>query len=244
MARYRIKLAYDGTDFHGSQIQPGLRTVQGEAERALKKLAGKHISILFAGRTDAGVHASGQVISFELNWSHPEEDLQKAFNALLPRDMSALEVARTKDGFHPRFDARLRRYCYSFRVNEHRDPLENRYCWRVWPALSLERLQNASQYLLGVHDFRAFGSPHQPGGSTVRMIEQVDWTRTDEHYQLELTGNAFLYHMVRHIVIILVKIGQQKEDPGLISQFLREPEGPPAQGLAPARGLQLAEVFY
>lgn len=244
MARYRIKLAYDGTEFHGSQIQPGLRTVQGEAERALKKLAGQHQSILFAGRTDAGVHASGQVISFELDWNHPEEDLQKAFNALLPRDVSALEVAETGEDFHPRFDARFRRYSYSLRVNEHRDPLQNRYCWRVWPPLSLPRLEKASQCLLGLHDFGAFGSPHQPGGCTVRKIELADWKQTDERYQFELTGNAFLYHMVRHIVIILVKIGQKKEDPTLISKFLREPEGPPAQGLAPARGLQLAEVVY
>lgn len=244
MNRYRVTLAYDGTDFHGSQFQPELRTVQGEVGRAVAKLGGGQKSIKFAGRTDAGVHASGQEIAFDLNWGHPVQDLQKALNANFPRDMAALKVERAGMDFHPRFDAQLRRYVYTLRVSPLRDPLQSRYCWRIGPPLERGRMEEASQKLVGTHDFAAFGSPHQAGGSTVRHLEEVSWKADGEQVELTILGNAFLYHMVRHIVILLVQIGQGRENVNQVEKYLKAPEGPPAQGLAPARGLKLAEVIY
>jgi len=244
MDRFRAQLAYDGTNFHGSQRQPELRTVQSEVERALARLAGEERRVLFAGRTDAGVHAAGQVIAFDLEWNHGTEELQRAFNALLPADISTREVKQTRDDFHPRYDAQSRRYRYQIRNSPHRDPLQDRYCWQVWPELSLPRMIQAAEDLEGVHDFRAFGSPHRPEGSTVRRMESTRWDREQELITFDLVGNAFLYHMVRHIVILLVRIGKGQEGVQAAAQYLQSPEGDPVQGLAPAKGLILQEVIY
>jgi tRNA pseudouridine38-40 synthase len=244
MERYRVRLAYDGTDFHGSQRQPELRTVQGEVERVLAEISGSRSTVLFAGRTDAGVHASGQEIAFDLTWKHSESDLQRALNSQLPWDIAAVQVSRTGKDFHPRYDAGQRRYVYSLRVSEHRDPLQFRYHWRVRPPLFLQRMKKASRQLEGIHDFGAFGSPPQEGGSTVRRIDRAEWHREGDHFQFHLFGNAFLYHMVRHIVIVLVEIGQEKRAAAEVQQLLDHPHGPPAQGLAPARGLRLDRVLY
>lgn len=244
MDRYRVRLAYDGTDFHGSQVQPDLRTVQGELEKVLQKITGKHRTVLFAGRTDAGVHASGQEIAFDLVWKHTESDLQRAMNAQLPWDIAAVRVSKIGESFHPRYDAGKRRYLYQLRVSEYRDPLKFRYCWRIRPPLSLERMQEASRSLVGVHDFGAFGRPPREGGSTVRRIDSAVWERAGELYRFRLTGNAFLYHMVRHIVIVLVEIGRNVRPVGDIQRLLDHPDGHPAQGLAPAKGLSLERVIY
>jgi tRNA pseudouridine38-40 synthase len=244
MERYRVRLAYDGTDFHGSQVQPELRTVQGEVERVLAQISGSRSTVYFAGRTDAGVHASGQEIAFDLTWKHSESDLQRALNSQLPWDIAAVQVSRTGKDFHPRYDAGQRRYVYSLRVSEHRDPLQYRYQWRVRPPLHLDRMEEASRLLKGIHDFGAFGRPHQEGRSTVRRIDRAEWRREGDHFQFYLVGNAFLYHMVRHIVIVLVEIGQEKRAAQEVQQLLDRPHGPPAQGLAPARGLRLDRVIY
>ncbi len=242
--RFHVLLAYDGTGFHGSQYQPELRTVQGEVERVLPKLGWKEKSVLFAGRTDAGVHAAGQVIAFDLDWGHTEEELQKAINAVLPHDISALEVKRTRNDFHPRYQALSRVYQYQILNSPIRNPLQERYIWRVWPEIDVKLVKTASRHLLGSHDFAAFGKPHQPGGSTIREIKSTAWKKEGKKLVFELEGNAFLYHMVRHIVAVLVKIGQGLEPVHKIKNYLDDPGGLDAQGLAPAQGLSLVEVKY
>jgi tRNA pseudouridine38-40 synthase len=242
--RFKITLAYDGTDFHGSQRQPDVRTVQGEVERALRKIDWEGDAIHFAGRTDAGVHAAGQVIAFDMAWAHTTEDLQRALNANLPRDISARKVDRVSAGFRPRYNALYRRYKYRIRCDPVRDPLQDRFIWQVWPEVDLDRVQRASSALVGIHDFAALGSPHQEDGSTVREIQEARWRKEKDVYSFHILGNAFLYHMVRHIVILLVEIGQGRKQMGQLMDHLDHPEGPPAKGLAPARGLVLAEVVY
>jgi tRNA pseudouridine38-40 synthase len=242
--RYQVHLAYDGTDFHGSQFQPELRTVQGEVETALRKLGWQERSILLAGRTDAGVHAAGQVIAFDLSWNHPDQELEQALNAVLPPDIAVLELNKTRQDFHPRYDALSREYHYWLFTSRIRDPLKERYSWRVWPELNLRVMKKASRQLIGTHDFAALGSPHKPGGSTTRKIKQVSWKESDHQLIFKITGNAFLYHMVRRIVMVLVKIGQNKESADVIKEYLTNPSGSPAQGLAPAQGLRLVEVRY
>jgi tRNA pseudouridine38-40 synthase len=242
--RFKVCLAYDGTAFYGSQYQPELRTIQGELERALAKLGWQEGAVHFAGRTDTGVHAAGQVVSFDLEWDHTEKELNQALNAVLPHDISAVEVQRTKSDFHPRYQALSREYHYQIFCSPIRDPFQERFAWRVWPEVDLRLMKKASRALVGTHDFRALGNPHEPGGSTVRNISRAAWRKTSDILVFEIVGNAFLYHMVRRLVMALVKIGQQKEPVQMIKKYLENPSGSPSQGLAPARGLSLIEVRY
>lgn len=242
--RFKVTLAYDGTNFHGSQRQKELRTVQGEVEKALREIDWQGSSVYFAGRTDAGVHAAGQVIAFDKAWTHGSRVLQRAMNASLPGDIAAVNVERTRSDFQPRYDALYRRYKYQIRCSPTRDPLQDRYIWRTWPEVDLDRMQEACSALIGVHDFRALGSPHQEDGSTVRRVSRAAWDMDEDRYTFWITGNAFLYHMVRHIVISLVEIGQGRKPVHAIQGYLDHPDGSPAKGLAPPQGLILSEVGY
>ncbi len=244
MARYQVILAYDGTQFHGSQRQLEVRTVQGVVEDALRELNWAGESILMAGRTDSGVHAVGQVLAFDLDWRHSPEDLRNALNALLPGDVSVRRVSESGPEFHPRYDALSRVYRYRVLVDPVRSPLEERFSWRVWPAPALDRLQAAAELFLGVHDFAAFGSPMSAEGSTVREVIAANWHPADDYLVFSVAANAFLYHMVRRLVHVQVKVGQGVLQVDDILPFLEHPEGPPVQGLAPPQGLTLMRVNY
>ena len=245
MARYKLILAYDGTEFFGSQRQSDERTVQSVLEAALRKLNWQGTSILLAGRTDRGVHASGQVAAFDLAWNHPPETLLRALNATLPPDVAARRISVAAPDFHPRFDAHSRTYRYEIFCDPRRNPLRERYTWRVYPAPAFDRLQACAAELLGTHDFAAFGTPPRPGGSTVREVTHAAWTRDGDRLTFEVTANAFLYHMVRRMVSVQVAVGQGNLEAGIISRSLDLPEPPPIfQGLAPPHGLTLVEVGY
>lgn len=242
--RYQLKLAYDGTHFKGFQRQADDRTVQLLVEAALRKIGWTGNSLLSAGRTDTGVHASGQVVAFDLSWNHSSDDLMQALNAFLPEDVAVNECCIVEDSFHPRFDARARMYCYTIFSAPTRQPLLERYAWRVWPPLDLQALQNAAEVLPGVYDCAAFGRPPLSGGTTIRAIYDAHWENPAEgKYIFFISANAFLYHMVRRIVYCLVKIGLSRmtlEDftSGIQSGDLL------SKGLAPAAGLNLKEVRY
>ncbi len=243
MARYQVTLAYDGTRFHGFQRQAARRTVQGVVETALKTLNWQDASLLAAGRTDTGVHASGQVIAFDLPWRHGTDALQKALNARLPDDVSALAVRAAPASFHPRYDARSRTYRYRLYLAPVRHPLRERYAWRVWPPVEFPLLRKAARPLLGEHDFSAFGRSPLEGGSTVRRILEADWQEEAPYLTFTLRGDAFLYHMVRRTVALLVRIGQGQLPPQTVARHLSPPYEP-VPGLAPARGLTLVHVEY
>ncbi len=249
MARYQVILAYDGTQFHGFQRQrralsPLVRTVQGVFEEALRDLGWTGETILAGGRTDAGVHASGQVAAFDLAWEHPPQALLAALNAHLPEDVSVRELCATAVDFHPRYDALARHYRYRLYCEASRDPLRERYAWRVWPEVRLDCLQQAASPLPGAHDFAAFGTPPRAGGSTVRTVQQVAWQSTGNELVFDITADAFLYHMVRRLVFAQVAIGQGKLEPDIISKSLVDPGQKMIQGLAPPQGLALIEVVY
>ncbi|MBC8496084.1 MAG: tRNA pseudouridine(38-40) synthase TruA [Anaerolineales bacterium] len=244
MARYQVILAYDGTQFHGSQRQLEVRTVQGVVEDALRELNWADESIVMAGRTDTGVHATGQVLAFDLVWRHPPEDLRNALNALLPSDVSVRHVAECSPEFHPRYDALSRTYRYRVLVDPVRNPLEERFSWRVWPTPALDRLQAVAELFIGIHDFAAFGSPMRAGGSTVREVTAASWHPTGDYLVFAVKANAFLYHMVRRLAHVQVMIGQGVLQVEHIRKYLESPEGPPIQGLAPPQALTLVEVEY
>ena len=244
MERYQATLAYDGTNFSGFQRQKKVRTVQGEIEKALTQIGWSGQSILAAGRTDTGVHARGQVISFDLLWRHDLVDLRNALNATLPEEISVGSVFLVDRDFHPRFDAVARRYLYRIYCSPVRDPFQERHAWRLSADLELEALQKAAERLVGNHDFSAFGSPTQAGGTTRRSVMTAQWARVREGYQFEIEANAFLYHMVRRIVHLLVVIGRGIESISTVSDYLAAGKIQPVQGLAPAKGLSLEFVRY
>lgn len=244
MARYQAILAYDGAAYQGFQRQLEARTVQATVETALSDLGWPGETILAAGRTDTGVHASGQVIAFDWDWRHAEQDLLKALNAALPADIAVRSLAQVGAGFHPRFDAVARRYEYHLFCEAIRYPLQERYAWRVWPPVSLDLMEPAAQRLCGSHDFAAFGAPTQPGGATVRQVFTAGWQSDGEGLVFTIGANAFLYHMIRRLVAFLVEIGQGRKSLDELLTRLENPQAEPAVGLAPACGLVLAEVSY
>lgn len=245
MVRYKAILAYDGTDFAGFQRQARARTVQGEIEAALRHLNWTRRSILAAGRTDAGVHAVGQVIAFDLDWAHSPEDLLNALNARLPADVAVQHVQQVQEDFHPRFQALARRYRYTLFCHPVRHPLRERFAWRVWPELDVDLLRRAAEPLIGTHDFRAFGVPPRAGGSTVRQVFRASWARDAQAgYLFDVEANAFLFHMVRRMVRLQVEVALGKLPVEQIPRYLAGEFSEPVMGLAPPQGLCLLEVRY
>jgi len=196
MALYKLILAYDGTDFSGFQRQGKTRTVQLVVENVLRELGWQQSTLLFAGRTDAGVHASGQVAAISLDWQHSSANLAKALNARLPGDVSVMEVTLAEAEFHPRYDASSRKYHYHLYQLPARQPLLERYAWRIWPELDPKRLERTAGMFIGRHDFCAFGRAMKKGGSTIREVYTSQWVKTPEGWEYEVEANAFLYHMV------------------------------------------------
>ena len=260
MARYQLTLAYDGTDFFGSQRQASpksgasKRTVQGELEKALCRLGWTGRSVLMSGRTDTGVHATGQVAAFDLDWSHSDDDLIYALNAGLPADLAVHNARMVHSKFHPRFDATARRYRYKLFCQALRDPVRERFAWRVWPQINGDILVNTAQLFLGTHDFSAFGSTTTPKGGTVRTVMKAEWIQAGpDEWHFDVQANAFLYRMVRKLVFVQVAAARGKISVEAIAQSLAqkasigpESETPSAvpMGLAPAHGLTLVEVTY
>ncbi|MBI4927406.1 MAG: tRNA pseudouridine(38-40) synthase TruA [Anaerolineae bacterium] len=243
MARYKLILAYDGTHFQGFQRQGKTRTVQLELETALRKLGWQGNTLLSAGRTDTGVHASGQVAAADLDWVHGTEALTYALNMNLPDDVAVIRAEEAGADFHPRFDAVERGYRYRIYQAKMRDPLRERFAWRLWPEVSVECLNQCAKQLLGTHDFAAFGNPPKAGGSTLRHVYSAEWSAHEDELSFEVHGNAFLYHMVRRMVNAQVMVGQSRLSLTDFIQSVQNAE-PLPPGLAPAQGLVLLEVRY
>jgi tRNA pseudouridine38-40 synthase len=243
MARYQIIFAYDGTQFVGSQRQAQSRTVQSVLESALRELGWEGRSILLAGRTDTGVHASGQVAAVDLNWSHSEDALRSALNSSLPQDVAVASALKVDDNFHPRFDAIARHYRYRLYLQPVRDPLRERFAWRVWPALEAALLSETAVLLIGTHDFSSFGSPPGANGSTVRTVTRSEWTRDGDQMTFDVVADGFLYRMVRRMVFAQVAVGLGR----LTLDAFRlavESQSPLPAGLASPAGLTLVDVKY
>jgi tRNA pseudouridine38-40 synthase len=246
--KIRAQVAYDGTDFVGFQRQPDDRgrTVQGELEAALSKVCGARCAVVGAGRTDAGVHATGQVVAFEVDWRHSLDVLQRALNATLPDDVAVCALAICEDDFHPRYSAKSRTYEYAAYVSAVRQPMLRRFAWHLERRPDLGAMNEAARLLVGVHDFAAFGSPPsgRPEESTVREVLRAGWQETDDRLCFTIEANAFLFRMVRRIVMALVRVGWHEYTPEIISDMLESKDAQRVKGLAPACGLCLVEVKY
>jgi tRNA pseudouridine38-40 synthase len=244
-AAYKSIVAYDGTEFEGFQRQvSGRRTVQGEIEEALTRIGWKGKSLRAAGRTDQGVHALGQVIGYRLEWRHGLEELTRALNANLPADIAVRRTEAVSPEFHPRFSAISRRYRYTLLIDPVRDPLQERYAWRLDTRPDLEQMNRAAAELVGQKDFGAFGIAPVQGGHTRRNVQHACWNEDGSKLRFEIEADAFLYHMVRRVVALLVAVGQERESLDGLAKMLQEP-GVVWQGrLAPACGLCLMGVRY
>ncbi len=245
MTRYRAVIEYDGTNYFGFQRQiKAQQTIQGELEKALFNLAQASIQVIGAGRTDAGVHARGQVIAFDFaNWKHGTERLQSALNGTLPRDIAVRDMQVATDEFHPRFDATRRGYRYTVWNRPNPSPLNQRYSWHIRQSLDLNAMNIAAKHLIGEHDFRTFGTPPN-GNNSVRRIFHAEWQRNDDFLLFDIIGTAFLKRMVRSIVgsLRLVGIGTWSIDDFVTA--LQAAERSRAGQSAPACGLVLEFVKY
>lgn len=239
-----LRLEYDGAAFSGSQLQANAPTVQEALEAALAQLTGAPVRIRLAGRTDAGVHASGQVAAAELPERWGPAALQRALNALLPEDLAVTGATYAPDGFDPRRRAVWRRYRYTLLLTPVRSPLRRRDSWAVGPDLDVEALRDAARRLVGEHDFAAFGGPVKAGTSTVRRMESVRVCRLGHALRLEFTATAFLPHQVRRTVGALVAVGRGKQTPEGFAALLRAARPGSAGPAAPAHGLCLVDVAY
>mgnify|MGYP005842146917 CR=1 FL=1 len=245
--RYRATLAYDGTAYQGFQRQAGaIPTIQGAVESAVAAVTGQVVTVTGAGRTDAGVHATGQVIAFDVDWQHGDQALLRAINAHLPGDIALQDICQ-QPGFHPRFDALARRYAYRVIVAPQRQPLLRWRAWQISQPLDSEQLAAGAARLTGRHDFGAFGQPPQ-GESTIREVYGSAWERrltdagTEWTYRIE--ANAFLQHMARRIVWLLVKLGRGALSLAEFEAVFLQAQLAKVKGMAPPYGLTLEAVRY
>ena len=239
LVRYRARVEYDGTDFRGFQVQPGGRTVQGELEAALARLAdGRRVRVDAAGRTDAGVHATGQLIAFSLPGRLPAERLARALDALLPRDVAIRSLRRAPRDFRPRRAAQVRVYRYSI-WNGPRSPLRERYALGVRRPLDVPAMAEAARLFEGRHDFSAFGGWHR---QPVRTLHGVSVRRHGRTVTIDVAGDAFLRQMVRSIAAALLRVGRGEADRDGIAAALAGRDRAFSGEVAPPQGLCLVRV--
>lgn len=242
--KYRATVEYDGTDYYGFQIQADKPTVQGAIEGSLAQTVKEAVRIAGAGRTDSGVHARGQVISFRVAWHHSLGDLQRALNARLPRDIVIRELEHAQEDFHPRFSARSRVYRYTVLNQPLRSPLARHFAHQLNEPLNLSAMNGAASLLLGCHDFATFGNPPQQDGSTVREVMQAAWTQAGDCFCFNIEANGFLRRMVRTIVSALLVVGQGRMAKEGIAALLAARDRSQSLPPAPACGLCLMQVKY
>jgi tRNA pseudouridine38-40 synthase len=248
MTTFKLTLAYDGTDFAGWQWQPKERTIQGELEAAIERVTQVKTRCAASGRTDAGVHALGQVVSFVSDtWLAPPA-LTKALNAELPPDMLVFEVDFAPDGFHAQRDAMRKRYRYLLEDGRWRDLFSRNYLWHIFQRLDVEAMRAAAAPLVGKHDFASFESRGSQRLSTVRTVLDILVERRRAEFTdrivIEVEANGFLYNMVRNIVGTLVQVGRGKEATTWPAEVLALHDRTKAGMTAPAQGLYLVGVEY
>lgn len=244
--RIRLTLHYDGSDFAGWQVQPGERTVQGELEAALGRLTGREIRVTAAGRTDAGVHATGQVVGVAVPPRWEAQELRRALNAVLPRDVWVADARSAPAGFHARYDAVARGYIYRLGTADvARSPFMRRWCWPLGQPVSLAVLNDAAARFRGEHSFRAFAKAGQSERGEMCTVLRSEWREaTHGTLTFHVMANRFLHHMVRYMVGTMVDVARGRRPLEDIDGMLRGKAGLETSPPAPAQGLYLTRVIY
>jgi len=238
----KLNIEYDGTDFAGWQVQPGQRTVQGLLEEKLSSMLEEKISVLGSGRTDAGVHAAGQVANFKTSRDIPLRAFEEGLNSLLPGDVAILKAEEAADAFHARFDAKSRRYRYQ--IVFRRSPLRERYAWRMTYKADPAILKSLAAQMLGQHDFTAFASAQAEVNNFICLIEKAEWIFADDMWTFEIKANRFLHNMVRILVGTMIDMARGQMDHNDLLKILEAKDRTLAGKTAPACGLCLMEVLY
>jgi tRNA pseudouridine38-40 synthase len=245
--RIKILVGYDGTDYHGWQVQPGLGTIQGVLEDVISGIEGRRVQVAGSGRTDAGVHALAQVAAFSIENPIPVDNLRRAMNRLLPRDIRVLSVEEAALDFHPRFQARRKTYEYRIFRGEICSPFERRYVYHHPYPLRLDEMIAAALLLEGEHDFAGFAASDERDELELSKVRTIFCSRLvpeGERLVYRVTGSGFLKHMVRNIVGVLLEVGKGNVDHAGFLARLQPGSGIPAGPTAPARGLFLVGVEY
>lgn len=242
--RVRLDIEYDGTGYCGWQRQDNAISVQEKIEEAVRQVTGEHAVVRGSGRTDAGVHALGQVAHFDTQTRIPPETLAYALNFYLPDDIRILRSAQVADDFHAQYGARSKTYRYVFRNDPQRSALFRNLCAHERREMDLGAMRRAATYLLGAHDFKSFSAHVEPGKSTVRTIKDVDINRSGPWVTIEVTGTGFLHNMVRIIAGTLAEVGKGEIAPDAIPAIIEARDRRLAGPTAPATGLFLVKVCY
>ncbi|MCM3413331.1 tRNA pseudouridine(38-40) synthase TruA [Metabacillus litoralis] len=243
--RVKCIVSYDGTQFSGYQVQPNKRTVQSEIENSLLKLhKGQAVKIFASGRTDAQVHALGQVFHFDTHITIPEKKWPYALNSLLPDDISIKEAVYVDDDFHSRFHALKKEYRYQINTAKIQDVFKRHYMYHFPYPLDVELMRKASQYLCGTHDFTSFCVAKTEVEDKVRTIFSIDIIKEESDIIFSFVGNGFLYNMVRILVGTLLEVGQGMRSPESISAVINGRDRSLSGKTVPGHGLYLWKVYY
>jgi len=238
----KLVVAYDGTDFHGWQVQPAQRTVQGVLEEALTRVLGEPVRVHGAGRTDAGCHARGQVASFATAAALPARALAPALNRALPDDVRVRSGEEVAEGFDARRSATARRYAY--RLLDHPDLLLERIAWHPRRRLDAAALARATAPLEGAHDFESFRAAGGADAHPVCRVSRTTWRRWEGGWQLDVIADHFLYHMVRNLVGTALRAMEDRDPAASMRRVLAARRRAAAGPTAPPQGLTLEQVFY
>lgn len=242
--RWRAICRYDGTDYFGWQSQRGGNTVQDVLEEALSSVIKAPVRVHGSSRTDAGVHANGQVVHFDVPWRHPPDALQRAIGSRLPPSVQIVGLRRAKADFHARFSATGKRYAYRVFLG-HAPPMETRWCWSLGARhLALEPMRVAAQALLGQHDFSAFAAHIDPGENPVKDLRRLDIRAKGPRLEFVTEASGYLYKMVRSLVGALVQVGRGKLTPEELVAIRDSRQRTYLVVTAPAHGLSLEKVFF
>jgi tRNA pseudouridine38-40 synthase len=245
MRHIRLVVEYDGTGLHGWQRQLNGMTVQQHLEEALAKLLAHEVAVTGASRTDAGVHARGQVAAFRTERPIPLHGIRRGTNSLLPPAIAIRDAAEVGEDFHPRFSATAKHYRYTILARPDRSPRWRDRAWHVGEPLAIVAMMHAARALVGEHDFSAFRAAGCSAKTTVRRIDSIAVTRPDpERLEVDIRGNAFLRQMVRIIVGTLVEVGSGRRPIGQVAEILAGRDRTKAGITAPPQGLELVEVRY
>ncbi|QSQ09001.1 tRNA pseudouridine synthase A [Koleobacter methoxysyntrophicus] len=245
MQNIKLIIEYDGTNYHGWQRQKNAVTVQEKIEGALKTLTGKNIILTGAGRTDAGVHARGQVANFRIETLKiPLERLPLAINSLLPEDIAVKHAERVPEDFHSRYWAKGKVYSYYILNSKMPSPLLRYYSYHFPRPLDIEKMRRAGSYFVGIHDFSSFMASGSSVKTTVRSINKFQLDKEKDLIRITFQGDGFLYNMVRIMVGTLLEVGEGKLPPEYIPEVLRAREREKAGITLPPKGLVLERVLY
>ena len=245
MKNYKITVQYDGTRYKGWQVQKSTEdTIQGKIQHVLETLVGHPVEVIGSGRTDAGVHASGQIANFHIEDSYCEEEIMRWLNEHLPQDIAVTQICEVEERFHSRYQADTKTYRYRIHTSSISNVFERKYVYEYLLPLDIEKMRKAAEHLIGTHDFRAFCGNRRMKKSTVRTIYSIEIEVNESEIAIIYTGNGFLQNMIRILTGTLIEVGDGRREPKEMIQILESKDRSMAGYTVPPHGLILEKVTY